>query len=285
MTAAAAVMPAVMPAGLFAAELSPTGSRMAPVAWPRKVDLLGVEVSATTYDELVPKLIAAAHRRESALATFLPVHGVVTAARDVKYRYRINAFDVVGPDGQPVRWAINQLHLNALGTPLTDRVYGPELMMRLCAAAANEGVSIYLYGSTPQVLGALQLKLEERCPGLHVAGAESPPFRPLSADETADVIQRMNASGAGLIFIGLGCPRQDVFAHDNRHAIKAVQLCVGAAFDFHAGTKKTAPAWMQKRGLEWLFRLVQEPGRLWKRYLVTNTLFCGLMAKRIVTGR
>ncbi len=252
-----------------------------PARWPRKFDVLGVEVSATTYDELVPQLIAAARRGQPALATFLPVHGIVTAATDATYRYRVNAFDVVGPDGQPVRWALNKLH----NAGLADRVYGPELMMRLCAAAAEQHVGIYLYGSTPEVLTALVAKLTARCPGLQIVGAESPPFRPLSVAERDAVIERVNDSGAGLVFIGLGCPRQDVFAHDNRHAIRAVQLCVGAAFDFHAGTKKTAPPWMQKRGLEWLFRLVQEPGRLWKRYLVTNTTFVCLMARRLIRGR
>ena len=251
------------------------------VRWPKKFDVLGVEVSATSYDELVPLLIAAARRGQPALATFLPVHGVVTGATDSAYRYRVNAFDVVGPDGQPVRWALNRLH--AAG--LTDRVYGPELMVRLCAAAAVEGISIYLYGSTPDVLSALSATLQRRCPGLRIAGAESPPFRPLSVEERDAAVGRMNDSGAGLIFIGLGCPRQDVFAHDNRHAIRAVQLCVGAAFDFHAGTKRMAPPWMQRHGLEWLFRLTQEPGRLWKRYLVTNTTYVALMAKRLLTGR
>ncbi len=256
-----------------------------PVRWPRKYDVLGVEVSATTYDQLVPLLIAAARRGQPALATFLPVHGIVTAATDKTYRYRVNAFDIVGPDGQPVRWALNKLHLTAMGAPLAERVYGPELMARLCAAAALHGVSIYLYGSTPEVLAALGTKLVERNPGLHIAGAESPPFRALSVAERDAVVRRINDSGAGLVFIGLGCPRQDVFAHDNRHAVRAVQLCVGAAFDFHAGTKRTAPAWMQKRGLEWLFRLCQEPGRLWRRYLVTNTTFVYLMAKRLLHGR
>ena len=158
-------------------------------------------------------------------------------------------------------------------------------MMRLCGKAAEEGVSIYLYGSTTEVLGKLKAQLEDRYPAIKIVGVESPPFRPLNPEENDEVANRINASGAGLVFIGLGCPRQDVFAHENRHKIKAVQLCVGAAFDFHAGTKKTAPAWMQKRGLEWLYRLTQEPGRLWKRYLVTNTAFVYLMTRRLVIGR
>ena len=277
-----AVADPVMPTSFTASpSLAPSAPTSGPVRWPRKYDVLGVEVSATSYGELVPLLIRAARRRQPALASLTGVHGVSLAAMDSGFKYRLNAFDVVAPDGQPIRWALNKLHRAGL----SDRVYGPELMIRLCQAAAVASVPIYLYGSTPAVLAKLSANLESACPGLQIVGAESPPFRPLSPAEVTDTCHRINASGAGLLFLGIGCPRQDIFAHDNRHAIKAVQLCVGAAFDFHAGTKKVAPAWMQKRGLEWLFRLTQEPGRLWKRYLVNNTVFCWLMAKRLVTGR
>jgi N-acetylglucosaminyldiphosphoundecaprenol N-acetyl-beta-D-mannosaminyltransferase len=254
---------------------------IAPAPWPRKYDVLGVEISATNYDELCDLFIAAAKRGESALATFMAVHAVVTAATDAGYRYRINAFDVVGPDGQPVRWSLKKLHK----IELADRVYGPEMMNRLCGRAARDGVSIYLYGSSPAVLASLKSKLIERYPTLKIVGAESPPFRALTVAENDAAVARINASGAGLVFIGLGCPKQDVFAHENRHKIKAVQLCVGAAFDFHAGNQKMAPPWMQKRGLEWLFRLTQEPGRLWKRYLVTNSVFIYLMLRRMALGK
>ncbi len=249
--------------------------------WPRKFDLLGTEVSATNYDDLVRLLTSTAKRGDSALATFLPVHGIVAAALDAPLRYALNAFEVVAPDGQPVRWALNLVH----GAGLRERVYGPEMMLRMCASAAAEGIGIYLYGSTPQVLANLQARLLDKYPAIKIVGAESPPFRDLLPAENDAVIDRINQSGAGLVFIGLGCPRQDMFAHQNRHRIKAVQMCVGAAFDFHAGTKKMAPPWMQKRGLEWLFRLCQEPGRLWKRYLVTNTAFMVLLTRRLVTGR
>jgi len=249
--------------------------------WPQKFDVLGVEVSATNYDTLARLFIGAAKRGESALATFLPVHGIVTGALDPAYRYAVNAFDVVGADGQPIRWTMNLLHRAGM----TDRVYGPEMMKRLCGRAAAEGVSIYLYGSTEEVLAALSEKLRDWFPAIRIVGTESPPFRPLTPEENAAAVARINSSGAGLVFIGLGCPRQDFFAHENRHTIKAVQLCVGAAFDFHAGTKKMAPPWMQKRGLEWLFRFTQEPGRLWKRYLLTNTAFMFLLTRRLVTGR
>jgi N-acetylglucosaminyldiphosphoundecaprenol N-acetyl-beta-D-mannosaminyltransferase len=249
--------------------------------WPTKKDVLGVEVSVTDYDEAARLFISAARRGESAVGTFMAVHAVVTAALDPSYRYRINAFDVVGADGQPVRWAMNLLHKAGM----VERVCGPIMMLRMCARCADEGVSIYLYGSTPQTLEDLQTALEDKFPGIRIAGVESPPFRSLTAEENQTACDRINASGAGIVFVGLGCPRQDIFAHQNRNRIHAVQLCVGAAFDFHAGNKKMAPDWMQKCGLEWTYRMMQEPRRLWKRYLVTNTAFVLLMTRRVVLGR
>lgn len=250
---------------------------MAAVAaqWPDKFNLFGVQVSVTGYDQAQEVILQAALAHQSAVVTHMPVHGLITAATDEKYRDCINRFDLVAPDGQPVRWALNRF--GAAG--LKDRCYGPELMIRLCRRAAELNIGIYLYGSTPAVIEKLQQRLLELCPGLHIAGAESPPFRPLTDTERQQVIDRINASGAGLVFIGLGCPRQDFFAAQTREQIRAVQLCVGAAFDFHAGNKKMAPAWMQRLSLEWLFRLTQEPARLWKRYLVTNTLFLLYSAK------
>ena len=123
------------------------------------------------------------------------------------------------------------------------------------------------------MLEKLQANLARLCPGLVVAGGEAPPFRPLTPAEDRAVVERIRASGAGLVFIGLGCPKQDLFAHDHRPQLEAVQVCVGAAFDLHAGIRQMAPAWVQRRGLEWLYRLLQEPGRLWRRYLVTNSIF------------
>jgi N-acetylglucosaminyldiphosphoundecaprenol N-acetyl-beta-D-mannosaminyltransferase len=251
------------------------------VSWPKRYDVLGVQVSATSYDELVPLVMAAARRRAPAAVDFMPVHGLVTAARNGVFQTMVNSFDVIATDGQPLRWALNWLH----AARLKDRVYGPELMRRLCAAAESEGIAVYFYGSTPLVLVRLQARLNRLFPRLRVAGVESPPFRPLTAAEDLAAIQRINASGAGLVFVGLGCPRQEVFAAQHRQLINAVQLCVGAAFDFLAGTSRMAPAWMQRCGLEWLFRLYQEPGRLWRRYLIYNTLFVLLMGRRLAFGK
>ena len=237
--------------------------------WPTKYDLFGVQVSATTYDEAVDALTLAAERRVPAIASLHAVHALITASDDEELRDIVNSFELIGPDGQPVRWALNLLH----GTQLKQRVYGPELMLRLCQRAAETQLPIFLYGGTPDVLAALASNLVSRYPELQIAGSYAPPFRPLTCEERTDVIDQMRASRARLVFIGLGAPKQDRFAHEMRGEINAVFVCVGAAFDFHAGIKRMAPAWMQRSGLEWLYRLLQEPRRLWKRYVVTNSLF------------
>ena len=257
------------------------GVNLRPPVWPPKVELFGVRLTPTCYEEAVEAVMRAARWRRGGAVDLMPVHGLVTASRDPAYRRRINRFDIVAPDGQPVRWALNLFH----NTGLPDRCYGPELMLRLCDAAAREGVAVYLYGGTPDVVAALKDKLACRFPALRVVGAESPPFRPLTESEDRAAVARINSSGAGILFLGTGCPKQEIFASEHRDRIKAVQVCVGAAFDFHAGKKRMAPAWMQKRGLEWLFRLGQEPGRLWRRYLVTNTIFSLLVGRRLLLGR
>lgn len=249
-----------------------------PGYWPRKRDVLGVLVSTTTYDEAVELIILAAKCRRPSVVSLHAVHALVTASSEDRLRAAVNEFDMLAPDGQPVRWALNWLH----GAGLADRVYGPELMLRLCRRAAREQIGVYLYGSSPAVIDALCRGLPARFSGLTIAGAESPPFRPLTVEEDQAVVERINASGAGILFVGLGAPKQDWFAHEHRGRIAAVQVCVGAAFDFHAGTKPMAPTWMQRRGLEWLFRMTQEPRRLWKRYLVTNVCFSFRLAAALV---
>jgi N-acetylglucosaminyldiphosphoundecaprenol N-acetyl-beta-D-mannosaminyltransferase len=248
------------------------------IVWPRKVDVLGVGVSVTDYRAATDVIVDAALRRTPAVVACQAVHAVVTAAADDDLLRKVNSFELVTPDGQPVRWSMNLLHK----TGLKERVYGPELMLRVCQAAAAAGVSVYLYGGSDAVCSTLQRDLPQRFPGLKIAGAESPPFRPLTDEETAFMIHRINQSGAGIVFIGLGCPKQDHFGYAHRTQIQAVQMLVGAAFDFHAGAKKMAPRWMQQRGLEWLYRLLQEPRRLWRRYLVTNSLFVAGLVRSVV---
>lgn len=236
---------------------------------PPKFDLFGIRVSRIDYQEATDILIKAALERRSMIVDHMPVHGLIEATSDPVLKQKINQFDVVTPDGQPVRWALNRLHQ----TDLSDRVYGPELMLRLCRQAEQKDIGVYLYGSQPTVLEKLKGNLLRQFPALRIVGSEAPPFRPLTPEEDLATVTRINQSGAGLIFLGLGCPKQEHFAFDHREQIQGVQLCVGAAFDFHAGTKEMAPPWMQQNGLEWLFRLVSEPTRLWQRYLKTNTIF------------
>lgn len=236
---------------------------------PTKFDLFGIGISQIDYQEATDLLINAAQERRAMIVDHMPVHGLIEASSNPDLKEKINQFDIVAPDGQPVRWALNRLHQ----TNLSDRVYGPELMLKLCREAEKKDIGVYLYGSQPMVLGKLTQNLLHQFPSLRIVGSEAPPFRLLTPEEDQATVARINQSGAGLVFLGLGCPKQEHFAFDHHETIHAVQLCVGAAFDFHAGTKKIAPIWMQLRGLEWLFRLYSEPKRLWKRYLVTNTTF------------
>lgn len=236
---------------------------------PEKHLIMGVPVTAATYAQVVDCVIAAARNRAPYLVTALAVHGTVEASRSVIMRAAVEHFDIVAPDGQPVRIALNLLH----GTGLNDRVYGPTLMLQICARAAVEGIGIYLYGSTRQTVLQLKQSLEARFPKLKVLGVEPSVFRRLTNTESCELGERIRASGARIVFIGLGCPRQEIFAFKHRDLIGLPQICVGAAFDFHAGTKRQAPKWMQDNALEWLFRLLQEPRRLLARYFVTNNYF------------
>ncbi|MBC7797123.1 MAG: WecB/TagA/CpsF family glycosyltransferase [Pyrinomonadaceae bacterium] len=199
----------------------------------------------------------------------LAVHGVMTGATDAEHRYRLNKLDLIVPDGQPVRWALNWLH----GAKLTDRVYGPNLTLKVCERAARENLAIYIYGSKPEVLAKLQENLRRKFPDLKIAGSEPSRFRQVSAHEQIEIAQTIKSSGASIVLAGLGCPRQETWVFENRDLISMPLMAVGAAFDFHAGTLPQAPSWMQKRGLEWFFRLAQEPRRLWKRYLYLNPYY------------
>jgi exopolysaccharide biosynthesis WecB/TagA/CpsF family protein len=172
-----------------------------------------------------------------------------------------------------VRWALNWLH--RAGLP--DRVYGPNLMLKVCERAAQEGLSIFLFGGTPELLGALSSNLTAKFPNLRIAGTQPSRFRQMTPQERDEMVQAIHASGASITFIGLGCPRQEVSAYELRDALSMPLLAVGAAFNFHAGKLDQAPSHLQSRGLEWAYRLFKEPRRLWKRYLLLNPLYLTLL--------
>jgi N-acetylglucosaminyldiphosphoundecaprenol N-acetyl-beta-D-mannosaminyltransferase len=253
------------------------GARSLPARFP----VAGVLASATTYDETTAHVLAAARAGRGLLVAATSVHGVTIAAADPRFKTVLNAFDIVPPDGQPVRWGLNLLH----GARLADRVYGPTLMLRVCQAAAHESLGVYFYGSTTAVLERLRAQLAVRVPSVRVAGYHSPPFRPSTAEEDAADVQAILDSGARIVFVGLGCPRQEVWAAKNRDRLSLPVLCVGAAFDFHAGMLRQAPGWMQRRGLEWAFRLAMEPRRLWRRYLRAVPMFMFLLSRQYIAER
>ena len=234
-----------------------------------KRSVLGVLVNVVDYDAAAAAVLAAARERRPFALTALAVHGVMTGVRDRAHAARLNAFDLVTPDGQPVRWALNALHRAGLA----ERVYGPDLTLQVLAGCADEGLPVYLYGSTVDTLDRLVPALTTRLPGLKIAGAEPSKFRPLGPGEDRQLAERIAASGARVVLVGLGCPRQEVFAYAMRPLVDAPLLAVGAAFDYHTGQLRKPPAWMQRRGLEWLWRLALEPARLWKRYLLLNPAY------------
>jgi N-acetylglucosaminyldiphosphoundecaprenol N-acetyl-beta-D-mannosaminyltransferase len=180
-------------------------------------------------------------------------------------------------DGMPVTWSLRKL-----GFAKQQRINGPDLMWNYCEKAERTGQKIFFYGSTNTVLALLEDKLKAAFPELQIAGMYSPPFRELTETEDKEVIERLNASGANVIFIGLGCPRQESWMFQHRGKINAVMIGVGAAFNYHAGTIKRAPLWMQNAGLEWLHRLASDPRRLWKRYFVTNSIFIVAMTAQLL---
>ena len=238
-----------------------------------KRNVLGVRIDGVDYEAAVERVIAAARARQPLSASALAVHGVLTGVLDPVHRYRLNQFELLVPDGQPVRWALRWLHR----LRLPERVYGPTLMLKICERAAAQGLSIFLYGGTAEMVSELSANLQRRFPDLKVAGALPSRFRRLSAAEQAEATEQIRGSGAAITFIGLGCPRQEVCTFELRQALSMPVIAVGAAFAFHASLLPQAPRRMQDWGLEWFFRLCSEPRRLWKRYLLLNPLYLTLL--------
>jgi exopolysaccharide biosynthesis WecB/TagA/CpsF family protein len=245
-----------------------------------KRNVIGVLVNAVDYDAALEFIFRAAREKRGAAVSALAVHGVMTGVLDREHKFRLNHFDLLVPDGQPVRWLLNVLYK----TKLPDRVYGPNLTLKVCARSVSERLSVYLYGATPEILSGFTRELKRRFPGISIAGAEPSRFRRLTSQEKTELVERIASSGASITLIGLGCPRQEVFAFEFREALSMPILAVGAAFPFIAGLIPQAPGWMQKRGLEWLFRLFSEPRRLWRRYIYLNPAYlflAGMQACRL----
>jgi exopolysaccharide biosynthesis WecB/TagA/CpsF family protein len=234
-----------------------------------RYSLFGIQYSSTDYEEASSILIDHARKRKSYGVSALAVHGLMTAYYNPVIREKVNSIPMVVPDGQPVRWALNSL----FEAGLKDRVYGPQLTLHVLEKANALSLSVYLYGSTRDTCDRFVAFINRRFPNVSIAGVHVDRFREATPEEDVADIKKINDSGAHLVLVGRGCPRQEVWVADHLGKVNAVMMAVGAAFDFHAGVLPQAPGWMQRAGLEWFFRLIQEPGRLWKRYLVTNSQF------------
>lgn len=238
-----------------------------------KCNILGILVDAQDCSTAVKFVLDTARNKNGAAISALAVHGLMTGVLDVEQKYRLNSFDLLLPDGQPVRWVLNWLHR----ANLENRVRGTDLMVKTCSGAAKNGLPVYFYGTTTEILAALRNVLENQFPDLIIAGMEPSKFRTLTAQEKRELSDRVRVSGASLLFVGLGCPRQETFAYEFREALSMPVLAVGAAFLFLARITPEAPDWMQRSGLEWLYRLLSEPRRLWKRYLYLNPIYLFLV--------
>jgi N-acetylglucosaminyldiphosphoundecaprenol N-acetyl-beta-D-mannosaminyltransferase len=239
---------------------------VAPAESRRRV--IGVAVHHIGRHQAIARIMNWARQFESRYVCFCNAHSAVLASKDEAHRRAMAEADLVTADGAPIAWT-----MSAKGRRLQRRVDGPDTMLALCRAAAHQGVRVGLLGSTPEVLAQLSRNLKRHAPGLEITYAFSPPFRALTPQEDDAMCADIAMASVGLLFVGLGCPKQESWMHEHRSRIHAVMLGVGAAFDFHAGAKPRAPVAMRAAGLEWLHRLASEPRRLWWRYVSFNTEF------------
>lgn len=240
--------------------------------------VLGVPIDAVSFADAQNRVIAWGRARESRYVVLANVHVVVTASREPGFSAVVAGADMTTPDGSPVAWMLGKL-----GQVPQERVSGPDLTWALLGRCEAEALPVYFFGSSRETLIHLVAHINAAFPSLVVAGFEAPPFRPITAQEDDEAVERINSSGAGVVFVGLGCPKQENWMLAHRARVNAVMLGVGAAFDFHAGTVSRAPKWMRENSLEWLHRLASDPRRLWKRYLMTNFIFVFKAAFQLLT--
>ena len=239
----------------------------------RKKQLFTVNYAVTDYKAATEVIIQKANERKSFGVSALAVHGLMESVKDEAFKQDLHKLDMIVPDGQPVKWALNSFHQSGLN----DRVAGPILTRHVLEEANKQGLRVYLYGSTATTLEKLQDFLKKKYPNVVVCGIHVDRFRDATPEEDAADIEKINASQPHIVLVGRGCPRQEKWVASHMGKIHAPMMAVGAAFDFFAGNIKHAPKWMQDYYLEWFYRLLQDPKRLWKRYLKTNSHFIYLV--------
>ena len=230
--------------------------------------ILGLRVDASSYEDSTHRILNWARVGESCYVCAANVHMIMETYDAPAFARVVNNAALVTPDGMPLVWA-----LQTLGIKNASQVKGPTLTLHVCQAAAQTGIPVALYGGTPESLAAFAASLHQRFPGIQIVCQISPPFRPLTSKEDAAYTEQIVDSGARILLVGIGCPKQELWMAAHKDRIPAVMLGVGAAFDFHSGRVKQAPSWMEQMGLEWLFRMLMEPKRLWKRYFKHNPRF------------
>ena len=239
-------------------------------------NVINIAVTAHPCSEQIGIMLKWAKSNLSKVVCIANVHMLVEAHRDQQFGTVLRHADLVTPDGMPLVWM-----LRFLGAGHQDRVAGLDVLEGLCQQAAAEGVSIYFVGSHASILSKMRVRLEREYPELKIAGMKPLPFRPLTYEEDQALIQMLNRSGAGLVFVSLGCPKQEVWMSKHKEKVLAVMVGLGGAFPVYAGIHRRAPRVFREAGLEWLYRLIQEPGRLWKRYATTMPVFMWLVARQV----
>jgi N-acetylglucosaminyldiphosphoundecaprenol N-acetyl-beta-D-mannosaminyltransferase len=239
--------------------------------------VLGMRVDATSYEDASRRVVRGACEGRSGYVCVATVHMTMEAFDSAAFRQVVNGADLVTPDGRPLVWA-----LRSLGVRGASQVRGTDLTTHVVERAARENVPIGLFGGTPELLEVLVRVLRKRYPGVRVVCQIAPPFRPLRPEEDEAVTREIVASGARILFVGIGCPKQERWMVAHKGRIPAVMLGVGAAFDFHTGRVRQAPHWMQVAGLEWVFRLLMDPRRLWRRYAKNNPRFVALFLMQLL---
>ena len=245
-----------------------------------RATVISTQVDVVGWDVAIRRIVQWGRAHESRYVCFSNVHSAVTAAFDVRFNEVLNRSDLCTSDGAPITWMLRQL-----GAHDQPRLNGPDLMWRFLATEAKQGGKVYFYGSTWETLRLLKARVEREFPGLQVVGMHSPPYRVATAEEDDEDVRRINESGAHTVFVSLGCPKQEKWMAGHQGRVHAVMVGVGAAFEFHAGVRDRAPSWMQRSGLEWAHRLMQEPRRLWRRYLFTNIPFLFMGGAQWVASR
>ena len=252
---------------------------MASEIYPHSKDVIGFPVTAMPFERQIALMSDWAKQRSSRTVCIANVHMLIEAYQQPDFAKVLRSADLVTPDGMPLVWM-----LKMMGVADQDRVAGLDVLRALCTTAALENVSVFFLGSQQSVLDRMRARLEKEFPNLAIAGMEPLPFRPLTAEEDEDIIRKINASGAGFLLVALGCPKQETWMAQHKGKIDAVMVGLGGAFPVYAGIHKRAPSVVRSMGFEWLYRLVQEPRRLWGRYKRTIPIFIWLAFKQLLTS-